>query len=729
MNNFCSKLTKYTKPNNFLFKMRLISYAAIFATIPIFVIFLFQNSFFNHDTLYQYINYGYIFDAFRLTNQIPLWNPYYSYGITTSLTNYTITAPEYFGIFLSKILGSKNSLIFFNLSLIIDCFLYLAGIILILKHLKISKNVIIFSTFIAAITLNPIHQIYFDYQLIIKIPLLIYSIIWLSENIKGRIILFLLFQVSWIYPGSVSYFQIVYFYFSIITFMMVNYKNTNILKENNAIKLTFINNICLAVILLISLSYFLNVKDVILNYHLISPGRQANGDLSYSNFINYGGYTNSEKLVKFFGGSPLTHDFDLFLGLIPMTLSFLPIFYFNKLTIGIKKNWVLLWLLLFILLLFCHPFESSLFHKIIYSLPAINKIRHLGYFITIAKPILIILSAIGLHTLIKNKITKINLLIFQGLSILLLIFLIAFSKLNIHILFFIGFVLTTSYAAEKKWSKSTICLTVLVISSANIVYHKIYEMPLNANKYIQSEFELIHNNSFPFVNRTDPSLSEKIIKFEKILPAGGFGRYGNEVTYIKEDYCYEIYRQDYLFKNIYLDLKNNKLNFNPSVKEFNENENQRINNRAKYGCNRPKIELLPLEYLRNSTNNVVNLSSLDYQKFKSYEFQSNFNLIKFTPNEINFNASNEFPIALPLIYYDSFHPYWEGFVDGKKIEIYQFNGGFKGIYLANGAHNVTFRIKGLYIAFEIIKALLLSVMTIVILFICVRNINNSNNSK
>lgn len=694
---------------------------------PIFFLKI-QKIFYNHDSLAEFINYKYIYDHFFTTGEFPVWNPYLSFGITTSLSNLSVTSSEYFSILIGKLCLIKNSLFTFNISIVLNSLLYLCGFALILNHFKLSQKVSFYGYLIAALTLNPLHQIYFDFELITKIPILIYSIIYLSKNFFKNFITFLAFQILFIYTGTIPYFSIIYFYLTI--YLIISLIPFNSIKRG----FLFLNNKNLLIFIIsffITLVTIINFYDIFKNYQFLVPGRLSNGDNQYNGFLTYGGYTDTSKMINFLGGVPVSQDFNLFLGFIPVLLSFLTITYFKFLDEKLKKLCKVLWGLILLLVIFTHPYSGSIFHEIIYRFPGMNKVRHLAYFLTIAKPLLIILSCIGLNELLRQY--EINRKIFlhdhnSRKSFLFLAFLMLlytfYYKLYFHIFLELIFILFFIIFIENKKTRFSFYIFFIFFSVSDILINKFYEFPNHQYKFNEHNFNLSENYSFPFVSRTDPLQSSKLNIYESSFPNKNFARYANILSYIKEDHCYEIYRQDFLLKNIYQELKNNQINFNPAVKEFSRSKESF--NATKFGCNRPKIELINLDSLNNSPNNDINLSSSDYKKFETNNLGDNFYLKKFTANEIDFSITNKSSKDLPLIYYDSFHPYWEGFIDGKKTELYEFNGGFKGLYLASGSHNIIFRIKRIYVYFELIKSITLSLAIFIFLYACVRKINREN---
>ena len=705
----------------------LILLTSALSLIPILMIFVFYNVFFNHDTLSEFINYKYTFDSFALTGKFPLWNPYLAYGISTSLTNFSTSGTEYLSILIGKLVGSTNSLPFFNLSIILDSFLYISGIILILQHLKIEKIIIFFSIFVAAFSLNPIHQIYFDHSLIVKIPLLIYSIIYLSENFYKRIVLFLLFQLSYIYSGEVTYFLIVYAYLSIMIFLILIYWDKNMLNINTPLLLNHKNFLLMGLLISLIFFYYINIMDFLTNYQFISPGRGQMGEMTFNNFINYGGYNNLEKLKNFIGGKPVTQDFDLHLGIIPIALSAMSLLYLNKLSKKIKRMTALLWILIVGLIIFSHAYDQSIIHKIIYYFPGMSKVRHLAYFLSIAKPIFIILSGIGLHVFLKYCKTIKDITINEYLALFIAFLLLSatlYWEYYFQSIVFTLFITLSTLAIRNKIQPYVICIAILALCSGDLIFHKFTVYPYKDYIYDQFKFNSIGNNHFPFVNRTDPAKSQKNKEFKESLPTKGFARYDSENSYIKEDYCYQIYRQDFLLKTVYKELSANNLNFNPSANEFHENETNKTISRKKFGCERPKIELIPPGLAKNiPINGNLNLKNEDYKNINADNKKNSFSLNKYNSDEINFDINNAYTKTLPLIYYDSFHTYWESFTDGKENKIYLFNGAFKGIYLPPGSHKVTFQIKRLYIYLEMARAAVLSILTLLILFWLINKIS------
>jgi hypothetical protein len=590
--------------------------------------------------------------------------------------------------------------------------LYLAGIVLVLKHLKIPNYINFYAISIAALTLNPIASFGFDYYFIIKLPLLLYMALWVSEEFSKRFIFFILFYLSYIFAGMPLYFSILYLYITVLIFSLsfLAKKNFNIKKfcetNNNTFSLKILASIICIIIL--AYCYSLNLLDIFKNYQLLAPGRLADGSSSYTDFLSYGGFTGPGKLLGFIGGGPLTQDFDLFLGFMPVAFGLYSIFLFVE-SYKQKKILMQLWCLIFLILIFTHPFQQSYFHKLLYHLPLVNKIRHLAYFITLIKPILIILSAISINNLICKKKFYFN--NFICLIALILVSFIYFKLYFEFFLIFLTFLILLLYKNRSIFSY----YIIFIFSLIDIFHHRLIDFPYEKYKYNQEKFHSIANDKFPFPLRTDPKQSINFRLFDESMRTTEFARYSSELTYIREDFCYQIYRQDYLLKNLYQEFQKNKLNFNTFLKEFSEMEIDKLKNREKFGCNHPKIEA----YEQQFTNTPSTIEGAK-NRIKNSDLQ--IQVTDFSPNWLDFKINNIYPSTKPIIYYDAFHPYWEVYIDKKKEVIFKTNGAFKGILVKTGEHDVKFKIKMQYQILELIKAFILSGALVLLLIFCTKKI-------
>lgn len=693
---------------------KLIFICLLFSITPIVFIIYIYKGFFNHDSLDVLINYKYNFDTLNTYNFLPLWNPYLAYGITTSLSNFILSGSQYLTLFIGYIVHSNSFLYLFYGSIALDTFLYLAGIVLVLKHLKIPNYINFYATSIAALTLNPIASFGFDYYFFIKLPLLLYFIIWVSEKFSRRLIFFILFYLSYIFAGMPIYFSILYLYITVLIFSLNFFANTNFYiknsdSNNNTVNLKALASI--SCIIILAYCYSLNLLDILRNYQLLAPGRLADGSSSYTNFISYGGFTGPGKLLGFVGGAPLTQDFDLFLGIIPSALSLYSIFLFKE-NYKSRKILIQLWCLIFLILIFTHPFHQSYFHKFIYYLPLVNKIRHLAYFITLIKPILIILSAISINNLIHKK----KFFYFNNFIYLISLILVIFLYFKLYFEFFLiilMFLILLLYKNSRIFSY----YIIFIFSLIDIFHHRLIDFPYEKYKYNQEKFHSIANDKFPFLLRTDPKQSINLRLFDESIRAAEFARYSSEVTYIREDFCYQTYRQDYLLKNLYKEFQKNKLNFNTFFQEFSEVEIDKLKNREKFGCNRPKIEA----YQQQFTNTPSTVEGAK-NRIKNSDLQ--IQVTDFSPNWLDFKINNMYSSTKPIIYYDAFHPYWEVYIDKKKEAIFKINGAFKGILIKNGEHDVRFKIKIQHQILELIKAFILSGALVLLLIFCTKRIKN-----
>ena len=62
---------------------------------------------------------------------------------------------------------------------------------------------------------------------------------------------------------------------------------------------------------------------------------------------------------------------------------------------------------------------------------------------------------------------------------------------------------------------------------------------------------------------------------------------------------------------------------------------------------------------------------------------------KYTPNEIILRTDN--PTDATLMSSEVFYPGWEGFIDGKKVDVIKANHAFRALFVPAGPHTVTYR--------------------------------------
>jgi hypothetical protein len=85
---------------------------------------------------------------------------------------------------------------------------------------------------------------------------------------------------------------------------------------------------------------------------------------------------------------------------------------------------------------------------------------------------------------------------------------------------------------------------------------------------------------------------------------------------------------------------------------------------------------------------------------------SEFRVVSFDLNGIRIKTN--FKGGQFLVYNDSYHPFWQAWVNGKRVELYRANFAFKGLYLPAGENDIVFSFPGPWLAWLFPGMILLS---------------------
>jgi len=671
--------------------------------LPIFFIFSIFNGFYAHDSLERYISYTYQFDAFNDFKEIPLWNPYISYGLSQTSNLFVTSSAEFLSIITGSLFSKNSNLFFYNLSIILNTFLYIGSIALILQKLKLKKISILYATILAALTINPIHQVGFDFNLISKIPPLIFLLIYFFDNPSKRLQFFIFSFLYLIVCGTLIYFIVVIFYILIVFSLAYLYQSKVISRPS--FTLNKLDLIMMGLSLFFIMTYLIHINDLLNNFVILSPARTEDGLVSFDDWLNYGGFTEINKMYGLFGEKIYSLDFDLFIGIIPIFLSFFCLNIKDKYTNYVSKS--LIAVAIFVII-FSNPI-SKIIHQIFFYLPGMSYVRHISYMSIILKPILILLSAIGLNNiLLKDEYFKQS---FKK-TITLILFFYLFCLVGLIYKEDIFTILISILALliilkSKKTNKISLVILLLFVI-INVLHHRISVFPNKDYELDPNQINNIRNNDFPFITkRIDPEISTKQRFFNYLVnfrnkKNTAYADYDSNHVFFREDYCYPYYRNDLIHSEINKTLSKNKLNFNPTNIKFDNDSDFSLSRRKVVGCNRYKIE---------------NLNNFDSS------IEHNINIKTFTPNQISIDIENLINEEEHYIYYDAYHPYWKLFINSKLHDIKIVN-GFKSFKINKGKNLVEFKISKGYIILETLRAYISSIVFSLFIFMIILKLKN-----
>jgi hypothetical protein len=403
-----------SKPNNRLSKY--ISIGLFITTCIIVNLQFFSKLYFpNHDTLAVFQFFSYYYSQVLTTNEFPLWLPYTAYGIPTeSYLLFSFGPFQYLAILVGYLFNIQNTLNLFTISVIGDYITLGFGAYLfcnlILKN-RIASNICI----IAILLLSQYdQQIYWNFKILIPIPIALYFAQKWLESACPTYILALAATLLCFAFGSLIYviplqFYIIccYCFFLIIInskpkkidfkkIIKFFYENINYLKNKKILILSLLLLIIIGVFLF-NIAHIYQVMQNEMTYN-ISSGRSAGNFLvGPDNYLHHGGYGDINKIIEMVNGIPyVEHNFLPFTGLI--CTIFCIYGFFSK-----EKSPEQIALLITILFILSFSVIKSQVAHVMYYFPMMSIFRHVGYVVTIAKILLIILAGFGIRGYLHKK--------------------------------------------------------------------------------------------------------------------------------------------------------------------------------------------------------------------------------------------------------------------------------------------------------------------------------------
>ncbi|MDP3704436.1 MAG: hypothetical protein Q8R24_00820 [Legionellaceae bacterium] len=380
----------------------------ILLSIAVNIPYLKRSYFPVHDTLSVFQFFSYYYSELLTHHELPWWLPASAYGMPIdSYMLFSFGPFQYLVLGIGYLFHVQNALLLFSLSLIGDTLFFAFGAYLFCRHILHDR----LPTFICVLSILVLvqydRQIYWNFKLLLPIPLCLY---WMQLAIErcnlGYLCLMFATLLSWAF-GSIAYVLPVQFYVTIcygLLFILFNLKMHHLRgsslhqlfkqwvknitqRENLLLLLAGLGIIGMCVYMMYSIK---SVMMTDMAYNAI--GRDANLGVGLDYYLNYGGNTGPEKITEFLNGLPTSHphDFLAYIGLINV------IFVLNSI-FSKRKSPSQVALTLTALLVIIFTVTATGVAQIAYVLPGMNMVRHIGYFITIAKLLLIMLAGFGLQ--------------------------------------------------------------------------------------------------------------------------------------------------------------------------------------------------------------------------------------------------------------------------------------------------------------------------------------------
>ena len=358
-----------------------------------------------HDTLSVYQFFTYYYSQLVLSHTLPLWLPSSAFGMPIeSYILFSFGPFQYLALLVGYLFKIQNAFALFSVSLIGDTLFLGFGTYLFCRHILEEQWIPIFCVTAALVLVQYDQQIYWNYKILLPLPLSLY---WAQLGIERQNPAYLLFSVTnllvWSF-GSLPYvlpFQgyLVLCYALCLVVPSLTRENFRIssldpfvqkLKQHK----TFWSSLGALVILCIAALMMSHIKSVMTDeMRLIVGGRDGDMKVPLHVYLTYGGNVGYEKLIEMLTGFPT----NAFVGITFFT--FVLFSFFSK---PISRSQLALTItILFVIAFTVSPTRVA--RIAYYVLPKMNILRHIGYLITIGKLLLIILSGFGIRAYLHKK--------------------------------------------------------------------------------------------------------------------------------------------------------------------------------------------------------------------------------------------------------------------------------------------------------------------------------------
>ena len=669
-----------------------------------------------HDTLSVFQIFSYYYSELLINRAAPWWLPHTSYGMPIdSHLLFSFGPFQYLALAVGYLAGIKNTLYLFSTSLAFDSLMLGLGLLFFCQHIFKDKLCTLVCTVSILLLVFYDRQVYWNFKILVPIPFALY---FLQRGIERLNPVYLLWVIAillcWSF-GSVTYTLVAQFY--IITTYGIAFWASSILFKGEWFKVLFIqwrllkkrlfskkilvHSIIPTTVILICIAVLYTIRSEMRNHMAYNAlGRDADMGVDLKTYLTYGGGGEASKLLEIFNGIPTSnpHDYLIYMGIVN----------FGFLLIGllfIKKNASQIALILTTTLVIAFTIVATGVAELAYTFPGMNLIRHIAYFITVGKLLLIILAGFGVRALVNKGTTK-SLYICLILAGVISACFTPFdwtSLYSIHSLVvstcLIVFISITSIF---KTSQRIVILGCLLISLIDMVSYRIIVFKM-ADLFLvsfPSEFKTVQESSYRYerIDQKDAAVLERY----RLKP---MDIYGGGDSYLREDFCNGS-RQDLVAPGVkqlfQLRVWRDRIMKNPRD-ALDPSGDQTLKNLL--GCGVPKLRLISHVIYAHDEEAAANLvccradidsrpviiAPLVTEKSELVIHAPKKDTIKvteFSPNKLRINIFNGEPVAQWLIYSDAYDERWTATVDGASQQFYKANLAFKALRINPGQHEV-----------------------------------------
>lgn len=704
--------------------LRWIGLASIVVNLPYFT----KNYYPVHDTLSVFQFFSYYYSQIYFTHELPWWLPLSAYGMPIdSYLLFSFGPFQYLALTLGYLLHTHHTLFLFSLSLTGDTFFFALGTYLFSRHILQNKWIALLCTLSVLLLVQYDRQIYWNFKTLLPLPLCLY---WVQLAIERASLSYLLANIAtllcWTF-GSIAYVLPVQVYVIACYGLCLLRKSPLIRLAMNCRspafaggKLKKLGYISLGIIALCGFILY-QIQHVMLNHMAYNAiGRQGNFGVSLQDYLTYGGNTGTEKLFELLNGIPTSHphDFLAYVGIVNILFVIYGLCSRDK-----SKSHIALFLTTLLLLAF--TITSTDVAELVYVLPGMNRVRHIGYFITIVKLLLILLGGFGIQAYWKQKTHALRFI----LPIIIALLSLACTPLSQQtpytqhtLMIAMMLILWTIFCAILKFLQNThfesprqrslgpytyhlLVYGLLIISCIDMISYRM--MIYKIADLFAAPFPKVFKEARP-IHYPPTRIPSVTLPYMRIK---GLDVYSIGSSYLQEDFC-PAPRQDLISSGVKT-LFNLRQLHSTNPRDLLDPMNDKPL-RQTLGCRVPKLRLVSkVRYAQTQAEAGRKIATTDiYQQpvilspdlkaagasaASDQQRQTLHQMSKiqdFTANRLQLFVDNPSSSTAWLIYADAFNLKWQASIDGQPQAIFPANLAFKAIPIKPGQHEVKFNFTG-----------------------------------
>lgn len=681
------------------------------------------------DTMYMFQTFYFFYNDFFFSGDIPQWLPFGLYGVQSYNSIIAILSPAtYFAGLIGYIIGIKNVLFLFHLSIVFEELFFIFGTYLLARLLFREKSVAFIVSLVALCGSVLMVQFLLNFHIYSLLPLVIYLLIKAFSTYSYRYIFLcmVIFIVSFF--GNPPYFAPVPIITVLIIFISLFLSNLkNLSRFLRPSKIDLVASVLFFLIFLaLTTMYYLFIRDAMNYTEGIYIGRDpVTLKTDLNTFLTYANDTSAvfEKFKGLvFPSAFILDDLTLHVGFVTLLFAFWGLFSIRR---AVPFAFVAVILFFGIFSLGGHtPLAEFLYNYF----PMMDYFRHIRDVVANYKLFIPLLAGFGLERflgLVINGNTKrrgLILIVEVMTAIAVLVGSVVYSislmpgktmhavVVTAAFLIFLVLlryrfkVLNTIHFLIACFLFQMLSYQFLVIGTMSRISQRVSPVDMDVVSVYDYEYQ---NARTDFPNSKRALDGSAFINVTKI-------NYAFVYNFLLWDPCDPVRRVDFINENVFDYFKLKRADF-VDIDSRNNTFGKRLllprdwNFLSSIGCESNKLKLSKnvvfSDSLEESRTILRNFKEVDTKivlngvdeayrsKWKPDSLLNNsedeiINVMDFSANRLSLEVEIPEGSGAWLYYADAFHPGWEAYVNGKSRPVVQANIAFKAVFLDPGKSSI-----------------------------------------